>query len=70
MKSDKEVKKEFKAEASKAPDKYYPTSVLKDEGFRRGRCQKCGTFFWTVNKDQRTCGDSMCTGGFSPANRS
>ena len=31
MKSDKEVKKEFKLVASQNPDKYYPTSFLKKE---------------------------------------
>jgi len=61
--TDKELKKEFKAIASKTPDKYYATSVLKQEGFARKQC-KCGTFFWTVNNEQKTCGDPSCSGGF------
>jgi alanyl-tRNA synthetase len=63
MKSDKEIKKEFKIEASKNPDKYYATETLKQEGFMRKRCS-CGTFFWTVNPEQKVCGDPACSGGF------
>ncbi|MFQ5474524.1 MAG: alanine--tRNA ligase [Candidatus Nanoarchaeia archaeon] len=62
-KSDKEVKEVFKLEISKDPDKYYPTAVLKKEGFTRGKC-KCGTYFWSVN-GRKTCGDSACAGGFT-----
>jgi alanyl-tRNA synthetase len=63
MPTDKEIKKEFKAKASKEPDKYYATSVLKSEGFERKKCAKCGTFFWsTINDD--ICGNPACSGGF------
>lgn len=63
MKSDKEVKKEFKLAASKEPDKYYATSVLKEQGFIRKKCA-CGTYFWSVVESQATCGDPACSGGF------
>lgn len=63
MPSDKEIKKEFKLKASKNPEKYYAVDVLKAEGFMRKQCP-CGTFFWTVNDDQKTCGDPACSGGF------
>ena len=59
----KQLKQEFKKETSKDPDKYYATSVLKQEGFARKKC-KCGTFFWSVNSDQEVCGDPSCSGGF------
>ncbi|MBI4739471.1 alanine--tRNA ligase [Candidatus Woesearchaeota archaeon] len=62
MKSDKEIKKEFKLEASKNPEKYYATPVLKAKGFMRKHC-KCGTYYWTVNRAQKTCGDPACLGG-------
>ncbi|MBU2561385.1 MAG: alanine--tRNA ligase [Nanoarchaeota archaeon] len=62
MKTDKELKKWFKTVASKEPDKYYATAVLKKEGFVRKKC-RCGTHFWTVNKDQKVCGDPACQGG-------
>ncbi|MBW2964069.1 alanine--tRNA ligase [Candidatus Woesearchaeota archaeon] len=62
MKTDKELKKWFKGIASKDPDKYYATTVLKKEGFMRKHC-KCGTYFWTVHADQKVCGDPACQGG-------
>ncbi|MBD3309707.1 alanine--tRNA ligase [Candidatus Woesearchaeota archaeon] len=65
MRTDKQIKKEFKLKASKDPDKYYATEVLKAEGFMRKRCSKCNTAFWTVNQDQDVCGDPACSGGFS-----
>ncbi|MBI3034725.1 alanine--tRNA ligase [Candidatus Woesearchaeota archaeon] len=63
MPTDKEIKKEFKAKASKEPDKYYATSVLKAEGFMRNKCGKCGTFYWSTIKDN-VCGNPSCSGGF------
>lgn len=62
MLSDKELKKKFKAIASANPDKYFATKVLRTEGFIRKHCS-CGTYFWTTNKDQETCGDPVCMGG-------
>lgn len=62
MLTDKELKARFKKIASLEPDKYYATSVLKKEGFMRKQC-KCGTYFWTIHKDQTTCGDPACMGG-------
>ncbi|MEK6968672.1 MAG: alanine--tRNA ligase [Nanoarchaeota archaeon] len=59
---DKEVKKEFKARASKNPERYYAVEVLKQFGFKRRQCT-CGTFFWTVT-DSLVCGDPACSGGF------
>ncbi|MBI2657978.1 alanine--tRNA ligase [Candidatus Woesearchaeota archaeon] len=63
MPTDKEIKKEFKAKASKEPDKYYATSVLKAEGFERKKCIKCGTFYWSTENDD-VCGNPACSGGF------
>ncbi len=64
MLSDKEQKKEFKKIASKNPEKYYAVEYLRKEGFQRKQCSKCKKFFWSVNKDQKVCGDSSCSGGF------
>lgn len=61
MKSDKEIKKNFKIEACESPDDFYPTNFLKNEGFVRKKCS-CGTFFWTVNRKQENCGDPSCIG--------
>lgn len=62
-KTDKEIKADFKEKASKSPDEYYATSVLRREGFERKQC-KCGSWFWTVNEGQKVCGDPACSGGF------
>ncbi len=62
MKSDKEIKKEFKIKASKNPEKYYAVDHLKKEGFKRKKC-KCGTYFWTTT-NSKLCGDPACSGGF------
>ena len=35
---DKEIKRIFREKAAKEPDKFYATSVLKSEGFKRGKC--------------------------------
>ena len=63
MPTTKEIKQEFKLKASKDPDKYYATGVLKKEGFSRKKCEKCGTYFWSVTQDN-VCGNPACSGGF------
>jgi len=63
MKTDKQIKKEFKLEASKNPDKYYAVGHLKKEGYQRRKC-KCGIYYWTVIKNQKHCGDPACSGGY------
>ena len=64
MRTAKELKKELKKAASKDPDSYYATNILKRDGFQRKQCTNCGQFFWTVNKQQQKCGDPVCSGGF------
>ncbi|MBI2550141.1 alanine--tRNA ligase [Candidatus Woesearchaeota archaeon] len=64
MPGDKEIKLEFRKKASLEPDKYYATSVLKEEGFLRKKCGNCGRYYWTVHTDSRVCGDPACSGGF------
>jgi alanyl-tRNA synthetase len=46
------------------PDSYFATNVLKNEGFNRKKCIKCGTYYWTA-VDAEFCGDPSCQGGFS-----
>ncbi|RME78555.1 alanine--tRNA ligase [Candidatus Woesearchaeota archaeon] len=65
MKTDKELKKEFKAKASDNPEKYYATQILKKEGFYRNTCVSCGTTFWNVDPKREICGDPSCVGGFN-----
>jgi len=64
MGNDKQIKQEFRKKASLEPDRYYATSVLREEGFRRSRCSSCSRYYWTVNTDSVVCGDPACSGGF------
>jgi alanyl-tRNA synthetase len=64
MKTDKEIKKEFRKEASINPDTYYPTHKLKELGFMRKQCVTCNKFFWHIDSERTTCGDPECSGGF------
>lgn len=61
--TDKEIKLQFRKKASLEPDKYYATSVLKEEGFSRKNCGSCKRFFWTA-AESSVCGDPACSGGF------
>ncbi|MCD6434501.1 MAG: alanine--tRNA ligase, partial [Candidatus Diapherotrites archaeon] len=68
--NDKELKVWFKKKASKEFDKFYPAKQLKEEGFYRNRCKKCGKFFWSVNATRELCGDASCIGGYKFINNS
>ncbi|MBW3002034.1 alanine--tRNA ligase [Candidatus Woesearchaeota archaeon] len=63
FKTDEELKKWFKSECTKDYERYYPIKTLKSMGFTRKKC-KCGQQFWTVNKNQKICGEPACSGGF------
>jgi len=63
MPTNKEWKEILRKEASKNPDAFYATSILKSEGFKRSQCNKCGKFFWAINS-KNVCGDPNCAGGF------
>ncbi len=73
MKTDKEVKAEFKKAAGKDFEKYYPIKVLKEKGFYREKCENCGTAFWSTDPKRKLCGNSACIGGYkfigSPATK-
>lgn len=64
MLTDKQQKEKFRPVTSKDPDRYFATDVLRADGFMRRKCTKCGIYFWTVNRDQKVCGDPACSGGF------
>ena len=73
MASDKEIKEQIRADASKNPEVFFPVKTLKSKGFARHQCEKCSRFFWTT-KPSKVCGDPACSGGFrfignSPAKR-
>ena len=64
MLPDKEIKKKFRIEVSKNPEKYFAVDVLKSEGFERRKCNKCGKYFWTTTNDNN-CGEPECSGGYT-----
>ncbi len=38
----------------------YEVRLWRKLGFQRKRCKKCGRYFWTLDPDRTTCGDSPC----------
>ncbi len=64
MSDTKALKKKFKLEFAKNYEKYYPVNALKELGFMRKQCPKCGSFFWTKNPEQEYCGDPQCVDGY------
>ena len=62
MKTDKELKKGFKIEAGKNPEKYYAVNALKNEGFKRHQCSHCQKYFWSTH-EREVCGDAECIKG-------
>ncbi len=39
---------------------YLDISYLKENGFIRKRCPKCGKYFWTADESREICGDPPC----------
>ncbi|MDI6654546.1 MAG: alanine--tRNA ligase [Candidatus Hydrothermarchaeota archaeon] len=62
--SEKEIKEEFRRKAQEEPERYYPIKILKEEGFTRRRCVKCGNYFWSA-AERRMCGEPDCAGGYT-----
>ncbi len=60
----RDIKAEFKKKAQREPEKHYPVEVLKDEGFERRRCTKCGNYFWS-SAERKVCGEPACSGGYT-----
>ncbi len=61
---DKIAKKILKEKASQNPEKFYPVEFLKNNGFIRKKCKKCGTYFWSLDQDREICGDVSCIGKY------
>ena len=59
MLTDKELKKSFLKTVTKNSDKYFPTTILKREGYKRNQCKNCKKFFWSTN-ERTVCGDASC----------
>ncbi|MEM2953418.1 MAG: alanine--tRNA ligase [Candidatus Bathyarchaeia archaeon] len=44
------------------PAEEYTLTFFKEFGYVRKRCPKCGTYFWTLNLEQETCGEARHEG--------
>ncbi len=40
--------------------KEFQIPFLIENSFYRKKCKKCGCYFWTLNKERETCGESPC----------
>jgi len=38
----------------------YRVELFRERGFERRRCGRCGRWFWTLNPERKTCGDTPC----------
>jgi alanyl-tRNA synthetase len=54
------AKEKLKKDFSRQPDKYYRVKLFNDLGFERKRCPSCGSYFWTLDKERKTCPDPPC----------
>ena len=70
MKGLDQLKEEIKEEASDNPEKFFATDVLKEKGFTRGQCKKCGLYFWAKDEDREICGEPECGEGYTFINDS
>jgi len=70
MKGLDELKEKIKKEASENPEKFFATDVLREKGFSRGQCKKCGLYFWSKNDDREICGEPECGDGYTFINNS
>ncbi|MGB9748486.1 MAG: alanine--tRNA ligase [Candidatus Woesearchaeota archaeon] len=63
MLTDKEVKSEFRKLSRDNPERFFAVNKLREFGFSRRTCKKCGRFFWSI-EERDFCGDSTCVGGY------
>ncbi|MEM5830149.1 MAG: alanine--tRNA ligase [Candidatus Aenigmatarchaeota archaeon] len=55
-------KEELRKYFSENWKEFYDLEFFKEVGFKRKQCIKCGKFFWTLDENRNTCGDSSCDG--------
>jgi len=70
MSSLEDLKEQIREEAGENPDKFFATSVLREEGFERKKCRETGTYFWTTDPDREVCGEPELNNGYSFINNS
>jgi len=59
-----QLKQEIVRESQTNPDKFFPTTVLKELGFDRQQCANCGKYFWSMQTRDH-CGEPECSSGYS-----
>jgi len=52
-----ELRKLFKRE-------HYEVTLFREKGYTRKQCNVCESFYWTLNPEKNTCGDTQCEGGY------
>jgi len=60
----KELKELFRKKASEDYENFFAVNTLRNYGFQRNRCKKCGKYFWSLEKKE-ICGDPSCQGKYS-----
>ena len=50
------IKKQITLDASSNPQNYFPIKTLENYGFKRYKCSKSNTMFWSTQK-RDICGD-------------
>lgn len=65
-----QLKQQIREEASSNPDKFFPTDVLRQKDFHRGKCKNCSTYFWSSDEEREVCGEPECSGGYTFINDS
>ena len=53
-------KEKLKQEFSRNPDRYYKVRLFEEHGFARKKCQRCGSYFWTLDPERRICPNPPC----------
>ncbi|MBN2330863.1 MAG: alanine--tRNA ligase, partial [Candidatus Aenigmarchaeota archaeon] len=53
-------KERLKRDFSAKPDRYYRVRLFDELGFKRRKCPKCGSYFWTLDPERRTCPNPPC----------
>jgi alanyl-tRNA synthetase len=53
-------KEKLKLEFSRNPDRYYRVRLFDELGFARRKCQKCGSYFWTLDPERKICPNPPC----------
>ena len=58
------IKKQITLDASSNPQNYFPIKTLESYGFKRYKCSKSNTMFWSTQK-RDICGDISVIGEYS-----